>query len=99
MRAVFGLVLIVGVALAGGAVMMAKKYITAYQAELAQERAARAAIVPTVDVFVANQPLKYGERLTEEAVRSVKWPENAIPKVHSPPEKSCSRAMTVSFGP
>lgn len=80
MRAVFGLVLIVGVALAGGAVMMAKKYITAYQAELAQERAARAAIVPTVDVFVANQPLKYGERLTEEAVRSVKWPENAIPE-------------------
>ena len=80
MRAVFGLVLIVGVALAGGAVMMAKKYITAYQAELAQERAARAAIVPTVDVFVANQALKYGERLTEEAVRSVKWPENAIPE-------------------
>ena len=33
MRAVFGLVLIVGVALAGGAVMMAKNYIAAYQNE------------------------------------------------------------------
>ena len=41
MRAVFGLVLVVGVALAGGAVMMAKNYIAAYQSELAKERASR----------------------------------------------------------
>jgi pilus assembly protein CpaB len=80
MRAVFGLVLIVGVALAGGAVMMAKNYISAYQNELARERAARAETVPTVDVFVAAQPLKYGERLTKDAVRAVRWPENAIPE-------------------
>ncbi|MFW8596205.1 Flp pilus assembly protein CpaB [Cribrihabitans neustonicus] len=79
MRAVFGLVLIIGVALAGGAVMMAKNYITAYQNELARERAARAEMVPTVDVYVATAPLKYGERLTEETVRAVRWPENAIP--------------------
>ncbi|UWQ48849.1 Flp pilus assembly protein CpaB [Leisingera caerulea] len=80
MRAVFGLVLIVGVALAGGAVMMAKNYISAYQNELARERAARAEAVPTVDVFVATKPLKYGERLSKEAVRAVRWPENAIPE-------------------
>ncbi|KIC09914.1 pilus assembly protein CpaB [Leisingera sp. ANG-M1] len=80
MRAVFGLVLIVGVALAGGAVMMAKKYISAYQNELARERAARAETVPTVDVFVATKPLKYGERLSKEAVRAVRWPEDAIPE-------------------
>ncbi len=80
MRAVFGLVLIVGIALAGGAVMMAKKYITAYQMELQKERAARAAIVPTVDVFVANRKLMYGEMLTPEDVRKVRWPENAIPE-------------------
>ncbi|MEC7257554.1 Flp pilus assembly protein CpaB [Arenibacterium halophilum] len=80
MRAVFGLVLIVGVALAGGAVMMAKNYIAAYQTELARERQARAAVVPTVDVFVATRALRYGESLTEDAVRAVKWPQNAIPE-------------------
>lgn len=80
MRAVFGLVLIVGVALAGGAVMMAKNYISAYQMELAKERAAREAIVPTVDVYVADRSLRYGETLKREDVRSVKWPETAIPE-------------------
>lgn len=80
MRAVFGLVLIVGVALAGGAVMMAKNYITAYQNELARERAAREAIVPTTEVFVADRPLRYGEQLTEDAVRVVRWPVDALPE-------------------
>lgn len=80
MRVVFGLVLLVGVALAGGAVMMARNYINAYQAELARERQARAQIVPTTDVFVANKALRYGVRLTKADVRIVKWPENAIPE-------------------
>lgn len=80
MRAVFGLVLIVGIALAGGAVMMAKKYIGNYQNELAKERAARAKIVPTVDVVVSDKALRYGETLQKDAVRVVRWPENAIPE-------------------
>ncbi|SPH20544.1 hypothetical protein ASD8599_01281 [Ascidiaceihabitans donghaensis] len=80
MRMVFGLVLLVGVALAGGAVYMAKNYIGAYQNELARERAARAKVVPTVDVYVADRALKYGEEITTEDVRMVAWPENAIPE-------------------
>ncbi|MEM8731810.1 MAG: Flp pilus assembly protein CpaB [Pseudomonadota bacterium] len=80
MRAVFGLVLIVGVALAGGAVMMAKNYITAYQNELARERAAREAIVPTIEVVVANRSLRYGEIIVEEDVRIVRWPQTAMPE-------------------
>lgn len=80
MRLVFGLVLLVGVGLAGGAVMMAKNYIEAYQIELAKERAAREAIVPTVNVLVSDTPLRYGEVLEPEDVRSVLWPENAIPE-------------------
>ena len=80
MRAVFGLVLIVGVALAGGAVMMANKFIGEYKAELAQERAQREEVVPTVDVFVATRQLKYGETLKEDAVRAVKWPVDALPE-------------------
>ncbi len=80
MRMLFGLVLLVGVALAGGAVYMAKNYIGAYQQELARERAAREDVVPTTPVFVADRALKYGEILKKEDVRMVKWPVNAIPE-------------------
>ena len=80
MRSVFVLVLLAGVALAGGAVYMAKNYIQAYQTALALERQAAANIIPTVDVLVADRTLKYGEVLDKEAVRVVKWPENAIPE-------------------
>ncbi|MBO9451559.1 Flp pilus assembly protein CpaB [Tropicibacter sp. R16_0] len=80
MRAVFGLVLIVGVALAGGAVMMAQKYIAAHKNELARERQARQAVVPTQDVFVATRALRYGERLNKDDVRVVKWPVSAMPE-------------------
>lgn len=80
MRLVFGLVLVIGVGLAGFAVYMARDYIAAQQAQLAAERAARAQIVPTVDVLVVNEPLHYGQQLTAEQVRTVRWPENAIPE-------------------
>lgn len=79
MRLVFGLVLVIGMGLAGFAVFMAKDFINAYQTELASERAARAQMVPTVDVFVTTRSLRYGELLKPEDVRVVKWPENAIP--------------------
>ena len=79
MRLVFGLVLVVGMGLAGFAVFMAKDFINAYQTELAAERAARAQMVPTVDVYVTTRSLRYGELLKPEDVRVVKWPENAIP--------------------
>ncbi|TNJ42012.1 Flp pilus assembly protein CpaB [Phaeobacter sp. B1627] len=79
MRAVFGLVLIVGVALAGGAVMMAKNYIEAHQAALARERAKGQQTMPTIDVYVTTKQLNYGRRLTKEDVRAVKWPKNAVP--------------------
>ncbi|WP_299724442.1 Flp pilus assembly protein CpaB [uncultured Tateyamaria sp.] len=80
MRMVFGLVLLAGIALAGGAVYMAKNYIGQYQTALAKERAQREKIVPTIPVYVADRPLKYGEALTMEDVRTVDWPENAIPE-------------------
>lgn len=80
MRSMFGLVLLVGLVLAGGAVFMAKNYIQQYQTALAIERQARDQIIPTVDVLVAERSVKYGEYLTTEDVRVVKWPENAIPE-------------------
>jgi len=77
---VFGLVLLVGIALAGGAVYLAKDRIAQYQMANAQAQAALAQVVPTKTVYVANGPLKYGQRLTQEDVRMVAWPENAIPE-------------------
>lgn len=80
MRAVFGLVLLVGIALAGGAVYLAKDQIAQYQAAHAQAQAALAKVVATKTVWVADKPLKYGHALTREDVRAVQWPENAIPE-------------------
>jgi len=80
MRLVFGLVLVVGLGLASFAVYMAKDYIGAYQAELARERAAREQMVATVDVVVVNRAIRYGEEIKTEDVRTVRWPEDAIPE-------------------
>lgn len=80
MRMIFGLVLLAGMALAGGAVYMAKNYIGQYQAALAKERAAREKMVRTIPVYVADRQLKYGEQLVAEDVRLVSWPENAVPE-------------------
>ncbi|MCZ4258666.1 Flp pilus assembly protein CpaB [Sulfitobacter sp. PR48] len=80
MRMVFGLVLLVGIALAGGAVYLAKDRIAQYQLANARAQEALSQVVPTVSVFVAEGPLKYGQRLTPEDVREVAWPENAIPE-------------------
>lgn len=80
MRMVFGLVLLVGIALAGGAVYLAKDRIAQYQNANAQAQAALAQVVPTKTVYVAAEGLKYGQKLTQELVRAVEWPENAIPE-------------------
>lgn len=80
MRMVFGLVLLAGLALAGGAVYMAKNYIGAYQAELARAQQNQAQVVPTQTVYVATRQLKYGEPLRADDVRPVAWPQTAIPE-------------------
>ncbi len=80
MRLVFGLVMVLGMGLAGMAIYMVKDYFDTYQSELASKQAALASIVPTVDVFVATRTLRYGEKLRPEDVRIVRWPENAIPQ-------------------
>ncbi|NDW52630.1 Flp pilus assembly protein CpaB [Aliiroseovarius sp. PrR006] len=80
MRLIFGLVLVVGIGLAGFAVYMARDFIGGYQAQLDAERAARVAVIPTVEVFVVNRTLRYGQQITAKDLRVVKWPENAIPE-------------------
>ena len=79
MRMIFGLVLVLGIALAGFAVYMAQNYISATQSALDQERAARAEIGPLVDVFIVTKPFNYGDVLTEADVRLIPWPQSALP--------------------
>lgn len=80
MRMVFGLVLVLGIAIAGFAVYLVQGYLGKTQAELQAERARRAAAVPTVQVFVVNKPLTFGAQLTPEDVQVIAWPENALPE-------------------
>jgi pilus assembly protein CpaB len=80
MRMVFGLVLVVGLALAGFAVYMAQGFISQTQTALDQERAIREKTGPMVEVFVVNKPLNYGDVLTKEDVQLIYWPENALPE-------------------
>lgn len=80
MRSVFGLVLVIGVGLAGFAVYTVKNYMGAYQRQLAMERASRPDIVPTEEVFVAARPLRYGEQLTDEDVIAIQWPSKFKPE-------------------
>ncbi len=79
MRLVFGLVLVLGLGLAGFAVYMAKSYIQSYQTQLAKERAQRAPQIETVDVIVANEPLRYGQKLEPSMVRLAKFPKESLP--------------------
>ncbi len=80
MRVVFGLVLLIGMGLAGFAVYMARDYISEYQAALARERAANSRMVKTTEVYVSNRPLRYGERLRPDDIRAVRWPVDAVPE-------------------
>ncbi|MEM6277380.1 MAG: Flp pilus assembly protein CpaB [Pseudomonadota bacterium] len=77
MRLIFGLVLIVGIALAGGAVYMANGYISQHRAALAKERASN---VPLTDIIIAKEAMKYGDEITLEQVALIKWPVPAVPE-------------------
>lgn len=80
MRLVFGLVLVLGLGLAGFAVYMAKSYIQRYQTELANERSNRDPGIDTVEVYVATTKLKYGQELNPDDVRLTPFPAMSLPE-------------------
>lgn len=80
MRAVFGLVLIVGMALAGAAVYMIQGYIKQTEATLQRERDFNAKAGKLVEVYVFNKSLSYGDALTKDDVQLIYWPEKALPE-------------------
>jgi pilus assembly protein CpaB len=80
MRAVFGLVLVAGVGLAGTAVYMVRGHFEAQAAALARERAAVASQVPTVEVYAVKRQMSYGEPLTLEDVHIIRYAEPYLPE-------------------
>ena len=80
MRIVFGLVLILGLGLAGFAVYMAQGYIAETQLERDRLQAAQDAAPELVNVVVANKPLKYGDKLTREDLEVIKWQADKVPE-------------------
>lgn len=80
MRAVFGLVLIVGMGLAGFAVYMVKGHLSNQQRLIAQTRAQAAKIVPTVEVYAVNRAIAYGEPLTIDDVVVISYAEAFLPE-------------------
>ncbi|MFM7334685.1 MAG: Flp pilus assembly protein CpaB [Tabrizicola sp.] len=80
MRAVFALVLLVGMGLAGVAVYMIQDYMAQLEGALEQERAFNAKAGKLVEVFVFAKPKKYGDPLAEEDVVAIYWPEQSLPE-------------------
>ncbi|MEX2519803.1 MAG: Flp pilus assembly protein CpaB [Paracoccaceae bacterium] len=85
MRVIAIVILIFGVALAGGAVFFASERYAAVEAALARQAAESAARpetarIATVPIVIAARPLRYGEPLGADAVRIVEFPEDAAPQ-------------------
>ncbi len=80
MRAIFGLVLVAGLGLAGFAVYMVKNHFGAQQALIAQTRAQAAQAVPTIDVYAVTRAIEYGEPITAEDVTLIKYARDFAPE-------------------
>ncbi|TNF22506.1 MAG: Flp pilus assembly protein CpaB [Rhodobacteraceae bacterium] len=78
MRVVFGLVLILGFALAGFAVYLANGYVNSYRVALAKAKSGEG--IETVEVYVAAQRLEYGDRLDPSLVKVAKFPKASLPE-------------------
>jgi pilus assembly protein CpaB len=80
MRAVFALVLLVGMALAGVAVYMAQNYMGQTQAALDRAKELQRKTGKLVEVYAVNKPLKFGDPLTKADVVSVWVQEKYLPE-------------------
>ncbi len=80
MRAIFGLILIIGMGLAGAAVYMVQGYIKQTETLLQKERDFNGKAGKLVEVYVFSKALKYGDALTEEDVQLIYWPEKTLPE-------------------
>ena len=80
MRAVFGLVLLIGMGLAGFAVYMVNQYMDTQSSELARERERASTAIRTVDIYAPTRSLTYGELLRAEDVKIIKYAREYLPE-------------------
>ncbi|MCU0730583.1 MAG: Flp pilus assembly protein CpaB [Hyphomonas sp.] len=80
MRAVFALVLVVGMGLAGVAVYMIQGYMADLEGALRNEQAFNAKAGKLVEVYVFAKAKKYGDPVAEEDVIPIFWPEQHLPE-------------------
>ncbi len=80
MRAVFGLVLLAGLALAGFAVYMVQGHLGEQETALARERAKANQMVTTTKIYAPNRTLKYGEEVTADDVVLIDYAVAYLPE-------------------
>lgn len=80
MRAIFGLVLLFGMTLAGFAVYMAQGYINQTESALNQERSFREQLGEVIPVYVVTKSLGFGEPVTIDDVQTIYWQKSALPE-------------------
>ena len=80
MRALFMLVLVAGIGLAGFAVYMAQEFLSGMRAEVQRLQAEKAQMPAMVRVAVVTEPRGYGEELTRDHVDSILWQEDSLPE-------------------
>ena len=80
MRSVFGLVLLLGMGLAGFAVYMVQGFVSEQETALAQERARAAQSVPTSKIYSPTRTILYGEPITVDDVALIDYAIKHIPE-------------------
>lgn len=80
MRAVFALVLLVGMGLAGFAVYMVKGYMDQQTTALQRERAKAQEIVETVKVYAPVEQIRYGQPITADDVTLIHYAKASLPE-------------------
>jgi pilus assembly protein CpaB len=80
MRAVFGLVLVLGMALAGFAVLMVKGYVADTESALIAERQRTAQVVETVEVLAVTVPKAFGDTLMPEDLTTILYAKEFLPQ-------------------
>ncbi len=80
MRGVFGLVLLIGMGLAGFAVYMVNDYMESQSVALERERDRASNVIQTIDIYSPSRDLTYGEQLKAEDVKIIKYAVDNLPE-------------------
>ena len=96
MRGLFGLVLLVGMGLAGFAVYLVNQQLGNQEAMLERERQRAAQAVQTVDIYAPSRDLTYGDLLGPDDVQLIKYARDSLPEgVFATEEEMFPQGLTV----